>query len=92
MVNRARYVRDFLESHGFKAEHLRGEDEIGGDDATEGKAEESPAAALAPLFRLIGRAAEGGGSPAAPALTPAQAGDWLFRDDPEGTEAVDVPS
>lgn len=92
VVNRARYVRDFLESHGFKAEHLRGEDEIGGDDATEGKAEESPAAALAPLFRLIGRAAEGGGSPAAPALTPAQAGDWLFRDDPEGTEAVDVPS
>lgn len=55
LVDRERYIRDFLEAHGFKPTHLRPpeeEDRPGAAAAAEGEA------GLAPLFRLLAGAGE----------------------------------
>ncbi|MBN2752621.1 MAG: phage tail protein [Rhodospirillaceae bacterium] len=58
IIDRERYIRDFLESHGFKPTHLRAVDVVdpAGNAAAVGPAvQASPVdnVALAPLFRLL---------------------------------------
>jgi hypothetical protein len=47
IVDRERYIRDFLQAHGFKATHLRPAASSAGGEA-----------GLAPLFRMLGTAGD----------------------------------